>query len=115
MISIRIVSGVSLALLAALVALAVVTTQAPAMAGQKFCPPGLAKKGCIPPGQRKKWEIGQALPRDISYRRISDWRDYDLSEPPEGYLYGEVDGDILLIRAATRLVIDAVVLGSLLN
>src|SRR5437870_1009551 len=36
--------------------------------GQAFrsghCPPGLAKKnnGCMPPGQAKKWAIGQPLP-----------------------------------------------------
>ena len=31
------------------------------------CPPGLAKKnnGCMPPGQAKKWAIGQPLPRDV--------------------------------------------------
>ncbi len=39
------------------------------------CPPGLAKKnnGCMPPGQAKKWMIGQPLPRDVIF--------YDL--PPE--------------------------------
>ena len=31
------------------------------------CPPGLAKKGngCQPPGQAKKWRVGQPLPRDV--------------------------------------------------
>src|SRR6185295_20398093 len=31
------------------------------------CPPGLAKKhnGCMPPGQAKKWRMGQPLPRDV--------------------------------------------------
>jgi len=33
------------------------------------CPPGLAKKhnGCMPPGQAKKWVIGQPLPRDVIF------------------------------------------------
>ncbi len=31
------------------------------------CPPGLAKKrnGCLPPGQARKWRLGQQLPRDL--------------------------------------------------
>jgi hypothetical protein len=106
---------VGTALLASATALSVATTPLPAAAGQKFCPPGLAKKGCIPPGQRKKWTKGRALPSDVYYRPLSNWGEYDLSPPPSGHVYGEVDGDILLIRAATRLVIDAVILGSILN
>src|SRR5919106_1720730 len=33
------------------------------------CPPGLAKKnnGCMPPGQAKKWRVGQPLPHDLVY------------------------------------------------
>jgi len=103
------------ALLASLTAFSVAATPLPAAAGQKFCPPGLAKKGCIPPGQRKKWTKGRALPRDVYYRPLSNYRDYNLSRPAPGYVYGEVDGDILLIRAATRLVVDAVILAAFLN
>ena len=106
---------ISTALLASLTAFSVVTTPIAASAGQKFCPPGLAKKGCIPPGQRKKWTKGRALPDDVYYRPLSNWSRYDLSPPPYGHVYGEVDGDILLIRTATRLVVDAVILATLLN
>ena len=83
--------------------------------GGKFCPPGLAKKGCIPPGQRKKYQVGYALPGDISYRTIYEYQRYNLAPPPSGHFYGSVDNDILLIRAASRLVVDAVILGALLN
>lgn len=118
------------ALLASLTAFAVATTSLPASAGpkspgqkfvgqkfsgQKFCPPGLAKKGCVPPGQRKKWTRGYALPHDVYFRPLSNWSDYDLDPPPYGHVYGSVDGDILLIRAATRLVVDAVILAAILN
>lgn len=110
---IRIIGG---ALLAGLTAVAVSTAPVPAFAGgQKFCPPGLAKKGCIPPGQRKKWTKGRALPQDVYFRPLSNWSDYDLEPPPYGHVYGSVDGDILLIRAATRLVVDAVILAAFLN
>ena len=103
------------ALLASLTALSIAVTPMPAAAGKKFCPPGLAKKGCIPPGQRKKWTKGRALPSDVYFRPLSNWRDYNLSPPPYGHVYGNVDGDILLIRAATRLVVDAVILSAILN
>ena len=102
-------------MLTSLTAFSVLTTPLPAAAGQKFCPPGLAKKGCIPPGQRKKWAKGHALPGDVYYRPVYNWGEYNLSPPPAGHVYGEVDGDILLIRAASRLVIDAVILGAILN
>lgn len=77
----------------------------------KSCPPGLAKKrnGCLPPGQAKKrYQVGHALddglriepaPRDIIVR---------IPTPPVGHIYGEVDGDILLIAETTRLVVDAI-------
>jgi hypothetical protein len=103
------------ALLASLTALSVATTPLPASAGQKFCPPGLAKKGCIPPGQRKKWTKGRVLPSDVYFRPLSNYGDYNLSPPPYGHEYGYVDKDILLIRTATRLVVDAVILATILN
>ena len=125
---IRIIGG---ALLASLTAFAVMTTPVPASAGpkapgqkfvgqkfsgQKFCPPGLAKnKHCMPPGQHKKWTKGRSLPHDVYFRPLSNWSDYDLSPPPYGHVYGSVDGDILLIRTATRLVVDAVILAAILN
>ena len=135
---IRIIGG---ALLATLTAFAVTTTPLPASAGpkapghkslghkspgqkfvgqkfsgQKFCPPGLAKnKHCTPPGQLKKWTKGRALSHDVYFRPLSNWSDYDLSPPPNGYVYGSVDGDILLIRTATRLVVDAVILAAFAN
>ena len=103
---IRIIGG---ALLATLTAFAVATTPLPASAGQKFCPPGLAKKQhCMPPGQLKKWTKGRALPHDVYFRPLSNWNEYDLEAPPYGHVYGSVDGDILLIRTATRLVVEAI-------
>ncbi len=70
------------------------------------CPPGLAKKGCIPPGQAKKYAIGQPLPSD--YGCIDNWSRYDLGRPRDGYCYSRVDNDIVLIARATRNVIELV-------
>ena len=111
---IRIIGG---ALLATFTAFAVMTTPLPASAGQKFCPPGLAKKHnkCMPPGQLKKWTKGRALPQDVYFRPLSNWDDYDLSPPPYGHVYGSVDGDILLMRTATRLIVEAVILAAFAN
>ena len=109
---IRIITG---PLFATLTAFVVATKPVPPPAGQKFCPPGLANKHCTPPGQRKKWTKGRALSHDVYFRPLSNWSDYDLSPPPNGYVYGSVDGDILLIRTATRLVVDAVLLAVLLD
>jgi Ni/Co efflux regulator RcnB len=82
--------------------------------GERFragdCPPGLAKKrnGCMPPGQAKKWRIGQTLPRDVVWYDAPGDIVLRLGMPPEGHRYVRVAADILLIAAGTGLVIDAI-------
>ena len=74
------------------------------------CPPGLAKKGtgCLPPGQARKWVIGQRLPGGVvSYPVPAELR-LRLGPPPAGYEFVRVAGDILLIAIGTSLVIDAI-------
>lgn len=74
------------------------------------CPPGLAKKnnGCLPPGQARKWQIGQPLPRDL--QRYPLPRDLlgRLPPPPRGHQYVRVASDILLIAVGTSMVLDAI-------
>lgn len=74
------------------------------------CPPGLAKKGngCQPPGQAKKWKMGQPLPRDVSYRPVEADIRVRLGTPPAGYEFVRVASDILLIAVGTTVVIDAI-------
>ncbi len=82
--------------------------------GAKFhagkCPPGLAKKknGCMPPGQAKKWAMGQPLPPDL--RRYSLPKDLlsHLPPPPSGHRYVRVASDILLVAIGTSMVVDAI-------
>jgi Ni/Co efflux regulator RcnB len=82
--------------------------------GERFrvgdCPPGLAKKrnGCMPPGQAKKWRIGQTLPRDVVWYDAPGDIVLRLGMPPEGHRYVRVAADILLIAVGTGLVIDAI-------
>jgi hypothetical protein len=74
------------------------------------CPPGLAKKGngCLPPGQAKKWRVGQPLPRDVVYYPVPNEISVRIGLPPAGHKYVRVAADILLIAVGTSMVIDAV-------
>lgn len=75
------------------------------------CPPGLAKKhnGCLPPGIAKKYAVGQPLPPGIAAKRLPDGLASRL-HPIEGYSFGQVDNDVVLISEATNKIVDAVTL-----
>ena len=74
------------------------------------CPPGLAKKknGCIPPGQAKKYYVGQRLPGNVIYYDVPQRVVYQLGAPPSGYRYVRVASDILLLAVGTGMVVDAI-------
>jgi Ni/Co efflux regulator RcnB len=74
------------------------------------CPPGLRKKhnGCMPPGQAKKWRIGQRLPREVAYHEVPPAVVVQLGVPPPGQRFVRVASDILLIAAGTGIVLDAI-------
>lgn len=74
------------------------------------CPPGLAKKnnGCLPPGQAKKYAIGQPLPRDVVFYPVPSSVVVQLGAPPAGHKYVRVATDILLIAIGTSMVVDAI-------
>lgn len=76
------------------------------MTSRGHCPPGLAKKnnGCMPPGQAKKWAVGQRLPSDVQYYPLPSSLTVRLTPPPSGYKYVRVAKDILLIAAGTSMV-----------
>jgi Ni/Co efflux regulator RcnB len=76
------------------------------MTSRGHCPPGLAKKnnGCMPPGQAKKWAVGQRLPSDVVYYPLPSSLTVRLTPPPSGYKYVRVAKDILLIAAGTGMV-----------
>jgi Ni/Co efflux regulator RcnB len=82
--------------------------------GQQYragrCPPGLAKKnnGCLPPGQAKKWAVGQPLPSDVRYYPVPQSVVLQLGAPPAGHKYVRVAADILLIAVGTGLIVDAI-------
>ena len=74
------------------------------------CPPGLAKKnnGCMPPGQARKWAVGQQLPRDVTYYSVPQSVISQLGAAPPSYKYVRVAADILLIAIGTNMVVDAI-------
>ena len=74
------------------------------------CPPGLAKKnnGCLPPGQAKKWRVGQPLPASVVYYAVPQPVLVQIGPPPSGYRYVRVANDILLMAVGSRMVIDAI-------
>ena len=74
------------------------------------CPPGLAKKhnGCMPPGQARKWQVGQPLGRDVVYYTVPQKLVLQIGQPPSGYRYVRVASDILLMAVGTRMIVDAI-------
>jgi Ni/Co efflux regulator RcnB len=72
------------------------------------CPPGLAKKhnGCMPPGQARRWAVGQPLASDVVYYELPSSIVVRLGIPPAGQRYVQIANDILLIAVGTRMVID---------
>lgn len=76
----------------------------------RHCPPGLAKRsnGCLPPGQARRWGMGQPLPRDVVYVPVEPEVRVHLGVPPPGHEFVRVATDILLIAVGTSLVVDAI-------
>ncbi len=74
------------------------------------CPPGLAKKnnGCLPPGQAKKWQVGQPLQRNVNYYSVPQPLITQLGPAPAGYRYVRVGNDILLMSTTNRTILDAI-------
>ena len=75
-----------------------------------YCPPGLKKKhnGCMPPGQARKWKVGERLPKDVVYHDLAPQVRVEVGLPPAGYRYVQVANDILMIAAGTGMVVDAI-------
>jgi len=82
--------------------------------GLGACPPGLAKKGCIPPGQAKKlFEIGQRVPLGHSGLLGYNSLPYDLRgqygaqlDPRSRYIY---DNNYLYRVDPTTMVVQQIV------
>lgn len=79
-----------------------------AFAGPKGCPPGLAKKAvpCVPPGQAKKWQIGNRIPSGTPWYEVRDWDRYGLPAPLDGSRYVLIDNDLVRVAIATGVILE---------
>jgi hypothetical protein len=79
-------------------------------AGRKDCPPGLAGKNnaCMPPGQAKQWRIGHPVPKGPGIAPVPQEVLVLLPKVPPGHQYIAYAGDILLIAAGSRMVVDGI-------
>jgi Ni/Co efflux regulator RcnB len=75
------------------------------------CPPGLAKKhnGCMPPGQARKWEVGQPIPRGVAVYSVPQPVVRQLPPPPYGYRYARIGNDIVLVQQDNNIIVDIII------
>ena len=76
----------------------------------RHCPPGLAKKnnGCMPPGQARRWAVGQPIPRGVTVYSVPQPVLVQLPPAPYGYRYARVGGDIVLVQQRTNVIADII-------
>lgn len=74
------------------------------------CPPGLARKnnGCLPPGQARKWDVGQPIPRGVTVYSVPQPVLVRLPPPPYGYRYARIGGDIVLVQQQNNIIVDII-------
>jgi hypothetical protein len=73
---------------------------------KKGMPPGLAKKGKLPPGLQKKLEKHGTLPPGLAKRILPPGLEKQLSPLPEGYVRLRVSGDVILLHEPTQVIVD---------
>lgn len=79
----------------------------------KNLPPGLAKKGKLPPGIAKQLARNGHLPPGLDYHPLP--HDLIVQLPPvqPGYRYVIVDDRVMLIQAASNLILDVLTVAAL--
>ena len=60
------------------------------------------------PGQGGKWRIGEPVPRKAKLAGIPDDLLTRLPKVPPGHQYAQVDGEVVLLAAQSRMVVDGV-------
>lgn len=71
-------------------------------------PPGLAKKGKIPPGHAHKLRRHYGVPPDVSWQYLPADLDRRLSRLPDGYVRVIVGTDVAILHTRTRVVLDLI-------
>jgi hypothetical protein len=75
-------------------------------------PPGLAKRGTLPPGLAKQLARNGTLPPGLAKRSLPDELLVRLEPRPPGYQFVLVDDRVLLIQAATNLILDVLIVAA---
>lgn len=75
---------------------------------RKHLPPGLAKKGKIPPGHAMQMERWGRLPPGVSYRHLPGDLERRLSRLPDGYARIIIGADIGIFDTRGRVVLDVI-------
>lgn len=71
-------------------------------------PPGLAKKGKVPPGHMYKMRRHQGIPRDVTWQRLPPDVERRLSRLPEDYVRIVIGTDVGILHTRTRVVLDVI-------
>jgi hypothetical protein len=78
---------------------------------ERDCPEGLVRTdaGCLPPTGvvEKRYVIGQPLPQEVVAVDLPSDLVVQLPRLPEGHVYRIVDGDLVVVRESTLVVLDA--------
>ena len=79
----------------------------------KGLPPGLAKKGTLPPGLAKQLARNGHLPPGLEYRSLPHDLIVELPPLQAGYKYVIVDDRVMLIKAASNIILDVLTVAAL--
>jgi hypothetical protein len=74
----------------------------------KGLPPGLAKKGKLPPGLQKQLKRNGKLPPGLAKRSLPYDLEERLSPISRGYVRLKVAGDIVLMNKKTEVIVDII-------
>lgn len=74
----------------------------------KKMPPGLAKKGKLPPGLQKQLRKKGKLPPGLAKRYLPNELEERLTPVPRGYVRLQVGGDIVLMDKETEVIVDII-------
>ncbi len=75
---------------------------------RKGLPPGLAKKGKLPPGLQKQLKKNGTLPPGLAKRSLPYDLEERLSPLPGGYVRLKVGSDIILMNGKTEVIVDII-------
>lgn len=79
----------------------------------KGLPPGIAKKGTLPPGIAKQLARNGHLPPGLEYRSLPHDLIVELPPLQSGYRYVIVDDRVMLIKAASNIILDVLTVAAL--